>query len=78
MDDDFGITACAKDVPKRLQLGDQVNEVVDFTIEYHRNAAIFVEQWLMSGGEVDDGQASVTQTYAWFDMQTAFIWPAMK
>ena len=78
MDDDFSVAARAKDVAKRLQLGNQVDEVVDFAIEYHDDAAVFVEQGLMAGGEVDDGQAPMAQAHPGLEVNPAFVRPAME
>ena len=61
MDDDFGVAAGVEDVTERFELGDEFLEVVDLAVEHHRDRAIFIEQRLLSRGQIDDGQPAVSE-----------------
>ena len=78
MDDDFGVGMGAEDVAERFQFGNQLLEIVDFAIEHDDHRAVLVEQRLLAGRQVDDGQAPVSQPHAGFQMQAAFVGAAMK
>ena len=59
--------------PSGLQLGDQLLEVVDLAVEDDDHRAVFVEQRLLAGGDVDDRQAPVAEADAGLDVQAAFV-----
>ena len=78
MDDDFGVGMGAEGMAQRLQFGHQFLEVVDFAVEHHDDRAVLVEQRLLAGGQVDDGQAPVPQPQPGLQMQAAFVGAAME
>ena len=45
--------------PRARELAHEFVEVVDFAIEDDTHGAVFVEQRLLTGGEIDDGQPAV-------------------
>jgi len=65
-------------VAQRLQLGDEALVVVDFAVEDDHDRAVFVEQRLLAGGNVDDRQAPVAQANAGLDVQAAFVGAAVQ
>ena len=54
VDDDFGVALGVKHVAQRLQLGNERLVVVDFAVEDDHDRAVFIEQGLLAGGDVDD------------------------
>ena len=64
--------------PSGLQLGDQFLVVVDLAVEDDDDRAVFVEQRLLAGGEVDDGQPAVAEAHAGLEVQAAFVRPAVR
>ena len=78
MDDNFGIAVCPKYVAARLQLRNEVDEVVDFPVKHHDHAAVFVEQRLLAARHVDDRQPSMSETDAGLQVNTALIGATMK
>ena len=78
MDDHLGVALGVEHVPQRLQLGDQLLVVVDFTVEDHHHGTVFIEQRLLAGGNVDNGQTPVAQSDAGLDVQAAFVRPAVQ
>jgi hypothetical protein len=61
MHDGFGIGAGAEGMAESGQFRDQIDEVVDLAVEHHPDAVILVRQGLLTGGDVDDRQATVTE-----------------
>jgi hypothetical protein len=76
--DDFGVALGVEDVAVRLQLGYQLAVVVDLAVEDDHHRAVLIEQGLLTGGDVDDGQAPVAKAETGLDMQTAFIRAAVQ
>src|SRR5690606_20998535 len=52
-------------------------EVVDLAVEDDRHRAVLVEQRLLAGGEVDDGQAPVRERDARLEVVATFVRAAM-
>src|SRR5215469_8157662 len=61
MDDHFRIRVGVEAMPAPLELASQLGEVIDFSIEDGPNRAVFVENRLMSAGNVDDAEAPHSQ-----------------
>ena len=76
--DDFSVALGVKGVPKGLQFGDEVLVVVDLAIEDHHHGPVFIEQRLLTGGNVDDGQPAVAKAHARLDVHAAFVRAAVK
>jgi hypothetical protein len=76
--DALGVALGVEDVAQRLQFGDQFLVVVDLAVEDHDHRAVFVEQRLLAGGDVDDGQAPVAEAQAGLDVQAAFVRAAVR
>ncbi len=78
MDDDLGVAVGAEGVAQSLQLGHEVHEVVDFTVEDHHHAMVLIEQRLLSRREVDDRQTAMSQAHAGLGMQSPLIGAPME
>lgn len=78
MDDDFSIATSVEGVTEGQEFRDQFLIVVDFAVEDDTDTLIFVIQWLLSGGEVNDGKAAVAETDAGLDMQATFVGAAVE
>jgi hypothetical protein len=76
MHDDLGVAAVWK-VGPAPQFGDERLEVVDLAVEHDDDRAVFVEQRLLAGRDVDDGQAAVAEPDAGLDVQAALVRAAM-
>jgi hypothetical protein len=57
----LGVALGVEHMAQGLQFGDQFLVVVDLAVEDDDHRAVFVEQRLLAGGDVDDGQAPVAQ-----------------
>ena len=73
MDDDFGVAARTEVVAQRLQFGHQFAVVVDLAVEDDAHRAVGIEQGLLAGGQVDDGQAPVPQRQARLQVHIVFV-----
>jgi hypothetical protein len=73
MHDDLGVALGVEHMAQGLQFGDELLVVVDLAVEDHHHRAVFVEQRLLAGGDVDDGQAAVAQPDAGLQVQAAFV-----
>ena len=78
MDDDFGIATGAESMAQGFEFRHQFLEVVDFAVEDDDHRAVFVEQGLLTAGQVDDRQPSVRQSETRFEMVAALVGSAMK
>src|SRR6185437_15217094 len=76
--DYFRVAARVEHVAKRLQLRNQRLIVVDLTVENDDDAAVLVEQRLLSGRDVDDRQTAMPEGHAGLEMLTATVGAAMK
>ena len=62
VEQDFGVGMVGGEgVARRLQLGAQLHEVVNFAVEHHRQTLILVEHGLAAALDVDDGEPPVAQ-----------------
>ena len=61
MDDDLGVAVGLEDVLLGLQLGAQVHEVVNFTVEHADDGAVLIVHGLLACGQVDDAQTAEAQ-----------------
>src|SRR5260370_30045967 len=52
-------------------------EVVDFAVERDRYAAVLVEQRLMAAGDIDDGEATMTEADSRREVKAAAVGAAM-
>ena len=77
MNDHFRVTLGVKNVAQRPQFSDELAVVINFTVKNHHHRAIFIEQGLLPGGNVNNGQPSMTQAKSWLHMQAAFVRAAM-
>ena len=78
VDDDFRVTAGAKHMPERLQLGHQLPVVVNLAVEDDDHRSVLVEKRLLATGDVDDRQPAVAQTQSRLDMQAALVRTAVQ
>lgn len=76
MDDDFSVAASVELVTERSEFGDQFLIVVDLTVEDHHHRAVFVEQRLLAGRNVNDNADDV-QRNARLEVIAPFVRPAM-
>src|SRR6266567_1791327 len=74
----LGIAFGPEAVAEAYQFRDELPIVVDLAVIDNDDAAVLVEQWLLSGRQVDDGQAPVTEANSGLTVQPHFIGPAMK
>ena len=73
MNDDFGVTACMKDVAQRHQLRNQFLIVINLAIEYNCYRPVLIEERLLSAGDIYDLQTAVAKTDPGLAMHSAFI-----
>src|SRR6266566_5174536 len=77
MRQDFGVRSAAKGVPTRFQVRAQLAIVVDFAVEDHGNAFVFVINRLLASDEIDDRQAPHAEAHAVADYIAFRVRPAM-
>src|SRR5262245_58203421 len=61
MYDHFRIGQCLELVPGLFEFLTQLDEIVDFAIEYNLQAAVLVADWLSTTGHVNDAQPAMSQ-----------------
>src|SRR5277367_244968 len=61
MDDAFRVRACGELVSVAKQILAKFRIVVDFAVQHHPNAAVFIRNRLVTAGDIDDAQAPKTQ-----------------
>src|SRR5258708_8518674 len=64
MNNDFGVAVGAEAMATAFELGANVEEVVDLAVVNDPGAAVFIEDWLVAAGEVDDAEAAHAETSA--------------
>src|ERR1700693_5070765 len=64
MDNHFGIGVGIELMSAAYQLFAQMWIVINLSIEHHPNAAVFVVDWLLSTGKIDNAQAPHAQAHA--------------
>jgi hypothetical protein len=78
MQDGFGVAVGPVDVAALLEFRAKIGVVVDLTVEYDLERAVFVGHGLMAGGNIDDTQATVTEAELVFDENAGVVGPAMR
>jgi hypothetical protein len=76
--DHLGVRARREAVPAREQLLPQRLEVVDLAVEDHHHRPVLVEHGLVARGQVDDGQAAMTQPHPALEVEAVRVGPAMR
>ena len=61
VDDDLGVARRAESVALDLQLGAELDVVVDLAIEDDPQRAVLVAQWLLARGQVDDREPALAR-----------------
>jgi hypothetical protein len=64
-------------VPLRLQGWTQLSEIIYFPVEHNRDAAGFIEDRLMTGGEIDDAETAISQAHRPLLESPLIIWPTV-
>lgn len=62
VNDGFGVAPGLKHMALVQQLLADVEVIVDLTIEHNPYGPVFIGQWLLPGGDIDDRQAPMRQT----------------
>jgi hypothetical protein len=53
-------------------------KVIDFTVENHDYAAVFIEKRLLPAGDIHDRKTAMTETNAGLRIDLSFIWSAVN
>jgi hypothetical protein len=77
VDDDLGIGIRRETMTLRLELGAQLEVVVDFAVVEDGDGAVFVEDRLMSAGKIDDRQAAHAERHGVLDEVARVVRSAM-
>src|ERR1039458_7175951 len=77
MDNGLGVTPGAIAVTAGLKILSQILVVVDFTIEDDPNALIFIADRLVTGLDVDDAEATHSQSDVLLDKKAVIVGPAV-
>ena len=78
MHDNFSIALGMEDMAQSLQLGNELLKVVDLAIENDDHRAVFVEQRLLPGRDIDDRKPPMAQSQARLEMHIALVRPTMR
>jgi hypothetical protein len=73
VNDDLRVTSSVEDVSERLQFGDQRLVVIDLAVVDDDDRAVLVVKRLLSRGDVDDGEAPMTETDAGLDVHALAV-----
>src|SRR5271157_314049 len=77
MNNDFGVGVGIEAMAAAFELGAEFGKVVNFAVENDPCVAVFVEDGLMSSGEVDDAEAAHAETSAVGDVETLVVGAAV-
>ena len=78
VDDDFGVAARAEGVAERLQLVDQLGEIVDLAVERDAHRAVLVEQRLSpERRKIDDREPAMAEADTGGQVEAAVVGAAM-
>jgi len=75
--DGFGVALGAEHIAVAPQFIHQLEVVVDLAVEHQGHRLVVIEDRLLAGGDVDDGQAPVAEAHAGLDVQVALVRPAV-
>ena len=79
VDEDLGIAAAAEDMSARDELRAQIEVVVDLAVERDPDGAVLVAHRLRAGrGEIDDGQAAMTEGDGAVDVHAGAVGSAVR
>src|SRR5439155_17997297 len=77
MDKRFGITVCFEPVPAFFQACAQLQIIINRTVEDDMDRFVFVRNWLVAAGQVNDAEPPNRQTNAWLHEIAFVIRPAV-
>jgi hypothetical protein len=77
MDQRFGIALRFKAVPAFFQTCAQLQVIINRAVEDDMDRFVFVRNWLVAAGQVNDAEPSNRQTNAWLNEAAFVIRPAV-
>src|ERR1700680_278070 len=78
MNDDFGVAPSRKVVPSCPQLLAQLDEVVDFAVQYNPDGTVLVAHRLLARCKIDDAQTPHAQANVRVQVDALVVGTAMK
>ena len=78
MDDDLGVAPGGEPVSVCLQLGAQLEEIVDLAVERHPDRAVLVAHRLPAAGQVDDAEPALAEGDVALDVEPLVVGAAMR
>ena len=78
MDDDLGVAPGGEPVSVCLQLGAQLEEIVDLAVERHPDRAVLVAHRLPAAGQVDDAEPALAEADVALDVEPLVVGAAMR
>jgi hypothetical protein len=75
--DDFCVGVCAEAVTERRELGSQLGEVANLSVEDDPHRRVFVGDGLTASGEIDDAQTATSEADALIDVEAVSIGASM-
>src|SRR5262245_29804294 len=78
MNDRFRVGPCSELMPLRQQIDCQIRVVVDLTVEYDDDRAIFVEDRLLSATQIDDAQPAMAEAHITLDEIAVIVRTTMR
>jgi hypothetical protein len=78
MDDDLGIAMRPELMTCREQFLSELWKVVDLAVEHHGDRSVFIKEWLVTVGEIDNRQAAMCQADPGFHMEAFLIRSPVK
>src|SRR5260370_25014722 len=73
----FGIAVGSEVVTLANQIGSQFLVVVNLAIEYYPDSSVFVRNWLVAGGQIDDAEPPHADAAAAIEIKPFILWAAV-
>jgi hypothetical protein len=69
---------CPELMPCREQFLSKLGKIINLAVEHHGNRSVFIKEWLVTVGKINDRQAAMCQTQPGFNVDPALIRTTMK
>src|SRR5260370_35569459 len=77
MHENLGIAAGLKQMSASYKILQEFAEVIDFAVEDNLYGSVFISEWLIAPGHVDDAKAAVPERDIGIEVISIRVWPSV-